>query len=60
VFTSAQRLQEVTQQGVQEAAARHLHPDRQTVVVVGDAGVVGPALRAAGLTQVAPLALERQ
>lgn len=44
---------------VAAAAARHLHPRRQVIVVVGDASVVGPQLRDAGGFDAVPLAPTR-
>ncbi len=42
------RVQAVTREDVAAAAARHLHPEQQVAVVVGDAGTVGPQLKAQG------------
>lgn len=48
LFTYRDRVEAVTAQQVVEAAARHLHPQQQVVVVVGDAAVFGPQLIEAG------------
>lgn len=50
-------MEAVTADEVLGAARRHLHPERQAVVVVGDARRLGPALEAAGV-QVTPFELE--
>ena len=41
-------IEGVTPQAVLLAAQRHLHPDRLTAVVVGDASVLRPQLAALG------------
>eukprot|EP00882_Tetradesmus_deserticola_P031586 GHRQ01035726.1.p1 GENE.GHRQ01035726.1~~GHRQ01035726.1.p1 ORF type:complete len:207 (+),score=74.32 GHRQ01035726.1:199-819(+) len=48
LFTYRDRVEEVTAQQVVAAAARHLHPQQQVVVVVGDAAEFGPQLTEAG------------
>ncbi|WIA12269.1 hypothetical protein OEZ85_012331 [Tetradesmus obliquus] len=48
LFTYRDRVEAVTAQQVVDAAARHLHPQQQVVVVVGDAAVFGPQLTEAG------------
>lgn len=42
-------VEQVGAADVLAAARRHLHPDRQTVVVAGDAAVLRPQLEALGL-----------
>ncbi|KAF8071282.1 zinc protease-like protein [Scenedesmus sp. PABB004] len=48
LFTYRDRVEAVTADDVAAAAARHLHPAQQVVVVVGDAGALRPQLEAAG------------
>jgi zinc protease len=48
LFTYRDRVEAVTAQQVVAAAARHLHPQQQVVVVVGDAAEFGPQLTEAG------------
>lgn len=54
LFRYRDRVEAVTADQVVAAAKRHLHPDQQLVVVVGDAAVVAPQLKEAGF-EVQPL-----
>ncbi|GIL98502.1 hypothetical protein Vretimale_3837 [Volvox reticuliferus] len=56
LFQYVQGIERVEQQDVARAAAAHLHPDRQVVVVVGDREVTEPSLEAVGF-EVYPLRL---
>jgi len=47
VFRYQEQLVKVTPKDVERAAGRHLHPEKQVIVVVGDARVLRPALEAA-------------
>ncbi len=57
LFTFLAATQAVGPEDVLAAAQRHLHPERQAAVVVGDAAVVGPQLESAGWA-VRPLQLD--
>ncbi|GLC43089.1 hypothetical protein PLESTB_000864300 [Pleodorina starrii] len=57
LFQYIQGIEKVRQSDVAAAAAAHLHPERQAVVVVGDREVAQPSLEAAGF-EVLPMRLE--
>jgi predicted Zn-dependent peptidase len=48
LFRYRDNVQAVTSESVMAAAAAHLHPAQQQVVVVGDASVIRPQLEQAG------------
>lgn len=57
LFNYKSAVEQVPAKDVLAAAQRHLHPSQQTVVVVGNASQIKPALEAAGMT-VVPLQLD--
>ncbi|GLI58631.1 hypothetical protein VaNZ11_000366 [Volvox africanus] len=57
LFQYVQGIERVEQRDVAKAAAAHLHPERQVVVVVGDREVTQPSLEAVGF-EVYPLRLD--
>jgi zinc protease len=58
LFRYKAAVEGVTAEDVLGAAQRHLHPQQQTVVVVGDASAIKPQLQAAGFS-VQPLLLPK-
>ena len=51
VGTFAQRVQSVTPDDIQRVAKQYIHPDRLSIVLVGDAKAFLPQLKAAGISQ---------
>jgi zinc protease len=51
VGTFAQRVQSVTPDDIQRVARQYIHPDRLSIVLVGDARAFLPQLKAAGISQ---------
>ncbi|MGE0393801.1 MAG: M16 family metallopeptidase, partial [Vicinamibacterales bacterium] len=51
VGTFAQRVQSVTPDDIQRVARQYVHPDRLSIVLVGDARAFLPQLAAAGISQ---------
>lgn len=51
VGTFAQRVQSVTPDDIQRVARQYIHPDRLSIVLVGDARAFLPQLAAAGISQ---------
>ncbi|MEQ1896792.1 MAG: pitrilysin family protein [Vicinamibacterales bacterium] len=50
VGTFAQRVQSVTPEDIQRVARQYIHPDRLSVVLVGDSAAFLPQLKAIGVT----------